>query len=300
MISLLKILSTTCVLISASEEPSLEPSPRPRLDPTIVLFAHSINHPPVNLYDSVFITDFHKFLLSLNNTVPSPKVVVVASTLPGFFVSNLDLRLASTKYPVPPQVNSSAVLDTYFDVLNLLSTLPQVFIGEVDGNAYGAGNELLMHMDMRFAGPHASLGAPEIGAGLIHQGGIQTLSKLIGTGLTSEYMLSGLPISGAKAAAVGWVNSVYDTSNELTSAVNALASRISLFPSFGIAANKASIRVNGPDPVASARDAQTFVDLVPLPTVQFGIDRFIELSLNETDSPFEANLLEDLPEIWTT
>lgn len=157
-----------------------------------------------------------------------------------------------------------------------------------------------MHMDMRFAGPRASIGAPEAGVGFLHVVGLQTLTKLIGAGRSSEWMLSCNPITGSEAAQIGWFNEAYDTASELKDNVKALAERIALWPGTGIAATKARIREDGPGAAASARDVQRYETLVGLSEVQYAIDRVIELSLNQTAGVFEEDLLENLPEIWTT
>lgn len=100
------------------------------LGPKNSIIYATMNHPPINLFDDTLITDMHSFLLSLNTTVPSPKVVIITSSLPGFFMSPLDLHIISVKYPLPAPLNSTAILNNYFDVLNLLSTLPQVSLGK--------------------------------------------------------------------------------------------------------------------------------------------------------------------------
>ena len=64
------------------------------------------------------------------------------------------------------------------------------------------------------------------------------LSRLIGRGLTFEYVLSSSDIDAATAARIGWVNRAFDTSRELHAYVAALAARIALFPTAGIVGTK--------------------------------------------------------------
>lgn len=108
-----------------------------------------------------------------------------------------------------------------------------------------------MHMDMRFAGPRASIGAAEVAVGVPHVGGLQQLTKLIGTGRASEWLLSANPITGSKAAEIGWFNEAYDTASELTANVNALAERIALWPYTGLNSTKAGIRYAPPSKAVS-------------------------------------------------
>ena len=49
------------------------------------------------------------------------------------------------------------------------------------------------------------MGATEAALGVLHVGSIQQLTKLIGVGLISQYMLPSCPISGSEAAEIGWV-----------------------------------------------------------------------------------------------
>jgi enoyl-CoA hydratase/carnithine racemase len=171
---------------------------------------------------------------------------------------------------------------------------------QVDGIAYAAGNELIMNMDMRFAGPRASMGAPEAVCGVLHVGGIQQLTALVGPGYANQYLISGLPISGRRAAEIGWVNEYYDSSAHLASAVNALATRIALFPWTGITSNKKAIRLSGPTQEMIGAGKEEFFGLVTQPYVQECVVNWLALDGgNITDTKFQRNLLSLLPEVWT-
>lgn len=72
-----------------------------------------------------------------------------------------------------------------------MTNLPQVTIGAVEGVARGAGNELLVSLEMRFATKtYVLFGQPEIGIGIgVGAGGIQYLARLIERGRAMEYVL---------------------------------------------------------------------------------------------------------------
>jgi enoyl-CoA hydratase/carnithine racemase len=53
-------------------------------------------------------------------------------------------------------------------------------MAEIDGRAIAGGNELPLNMDMRFAGPKARFGIPQVGGGVIHGGGLQRLVQVTG------------------------------------------------------------------------------------------------------------------------
>ncbi|KAH7062990.1 ClpP/crotonase-like domain-containing protein [Paraphoma chrysanthemicola] len=160
----------------------------------------TISNPPVNLFDKNVISDLNQGLKEFTGDNRT-KVVVVSSDVPGFFGAQIDLNILGST--APPSVNASAVLETYYDNLNRLLTSSIIFIAEVNGRAWGAGDEHILRMDMRFAGPEAQFGAPEAAVGLIHVGGLQQLIRLIGPGLASEYMLSAAQVKPTEAARIG-------------------------------------------------------------------------------------------------
>jgi hypothetical protein len=96
----------------------------------------SIFNPPINLCDQDFIEDFIDFLNSLNSTLdsngnPAVKVVIIASALPTYFIEHFDIRLFQAPGPVNNYVNGTEVLERYWKILDLLNSLPQLFIAEV-------------------------------------------------------------------------------------------------------------------------------------------------------------------------
>jgi enoyl-CoA hydratase/carnithine racemase len=246
----------------------------------------TISNPPVNLWDANVITAFNAFMHSLKNQNDT-KVVVFGSDTADFWASPIDLNLFIPN--AIPGRNSSALLDTYYANLDLLLTTPVVFIGEVNGRAWGAGDEHLQRMDMRFAGPEAQFGAPEAAVGLIHVGGLQQLVRLIGPGRASEYMLAAAQVGADEAARVGWVNSVHPTVEALQAHVNNLAVRIALFSVDVIQATKASIAEQAPSKTALDNDRARFNRLGALPQTQENVEAILRLSQNQSKSWEEDN-----------
>jgi enoyl-CoA hydratase/carnithine racemase len=246
----------------------------------------TISNPPINLWDANVISAFNEFMLSLkdqNNT----KVVVFDSDNTDFWASTLDFNLF-TQLGIPGR-NGSTLIDIYFANLDLLLTTPVIFIGEINGRAWGAGDEHLLRMDMRFAGPEAQFGAPEAAVGVIHVGGLQQLVRLIGPGRASEYLLAAAQVSASEAARVGWVNSVHPTADSLRKHVDGIAARIALFPAETLQATKASIAEQAPPKAAFEDDLVRFNQLAALPQISANLDAVLQLSKNESKS-FEENL----------
>ncbi len=239
----------------------------------------AISNPPVNLWDANIIEEFNVFLKSLNGQNKT-KVVVFSSDTPDFYVTQIDLNILSPN--ATSSINTKLALEHYYANLDLLLSTPVIFIGEVNGRAWGAGDEHLLRMDMRFAGPDAQFGAPEAGVGLIHVGGLQQLVRLIGPGLTAEYLLSAAQVDSNEAARIGWVNSVYSTPNALRNHVDQLASRIALFHVEAIRATKASIAEQGPPRQVFEDDLTRFDDLSALPFVKRNVASILVLSNNQS------------------
>ena len=246
----------------------------------------TVSNPPVNLWDVNLIQEFNDYLKSLNDQNET-KVVVVSSDVPGYYMAQIDLNILAPN-ALPPSINTTETLDKYYTNLDLLLSTPVIFIGEVDGRAWGAGDEHLMRMDMRFAGPHALIGAPEAAVGLIHVGGLQQLTRLIGPGQAAEYMLSAAEVSATEAARVGWVNSAYATGQDLRTHVDKLATRIALFHIETIRATKTSISRQAPSKELLNADLDSFNQLASLSFVQYNVERILKGSNNQSE-PFERD-----------
>ncbi|PON26058.1 enoyl-CoA hydratase [Trichoderma gamsii] len=246
----------------------------------------TISNPPINLWDANVITAFNDFMLSLQDQNDT-KVVIFNSDSPDFWASTLDFNLFSPN-GIPGR-NASALVDTYFANLDLLLTTPVIFIGETNGRAWGAGDEHLLRMDLRFAGPQAQFGAPEAAVGVIHVGGLQQLVRLIGPGRSAEYLLAAAQVSASEAARVGWVNSVHPTAEALQQHVDSVATRIALFPIEALRATKASIAEQAPPKTAFENDLARFNQLASLPQALDNLTSVLRLSQNESRS-WEENL----------
>jgi enoyl-CoA hydratase/carnithine racemase len=259
----------------------------------------TISNPPINLFDFKLATDMYNFLESLipeNSLSPPPKVVIFDSANPDFYIAHFDF---STLLP-PTTAEKAAAANLYIACTSLLQNITStIFIGQVNGQAFGAGNELLVQMDMRFAGPDTQLGSLEIGLGQLHGvGGLQFLDRLINRGRAAEYLLTGNNVDGPTAAALGWVNRYYDNVSDLAAAVNTIAQRIALFPLGGINATKVGLNANNPSPAALAQDLKAVLALGSSPEGQALIQKFLVLSQNQTRSPFELGLDNTLVQLY--
>ncbi|TVY24508.1 putative enoyl-CoA hydratase, mitochondrial [Lachnellula hyalina] len=202
----------------------------------------TISNPPINLWNAQLIQEFN-------------------SDVPDFYIAHLDLHLLSAAHPPSPVVNVTDTLVMYYENLNLLSSIPVIFVGEITGRAWGSGDEHLMRMDMRFAGPDAVFSAPEDALGVIHVGALQWLVESIGPSRTMEYMLSSAQVNATEAASIGWVNSA-----------------IAKFEVDTLRATKKSVSQQKPTQEMFVKDQATFAVLASKPSVQAAIDKLLNLS----------------------
>ena len=259
----------------------------------------TVNNPPINLFDNNQLQDMLEFLQSLipsNRTTPAPKVVIFESANPDFFMMHRDVQ--GIHPPLLPWKRRA--ISDYISITRYLQNLTQtVFIGEVNGRAYGAGNEVMVQMDMRFAGPNASVGFFENGFGVFPGGGGQQfLAQLTNKARALEYVLGAKEIDGPTGATFGWFNQYYDSVEALTTAVDDLAMRIGQYPQGNLNATKAGLQWMNPPLEVLEGDIAEFIVQDEKADTPGLIDRFLQLSRNETVTPIELNTPESMIELY--
>ncbi|KAL8719212.1 MAG: hypothetical protein Q9225_003766 [Loekoesia sp. 1 TL-2023] len=264
-----------------------------------------IDNPPINVWDYKLAHDFSSFIGSLtaqtskiSDNSTSVKVVTISSANPDFWIAHYDIHTLSVNDPVEPPGNATATGEPLLRSLELLQTLPIIFIAEINGRVTGAGNELAVQCDIRYAGPRARLSQFEIGFGsLPGAGGVQFLTKLIGRARALEYMLSARAVNAATAAAIGWVNQAFDSEAELRREVDVLARRIASFPAQGLAAVKARVNVQIPSDEDLKGDNDLFFKLAETEVTRAAADRYLKLSDEQSNNEFERGISDDIVQI---
>ncbi|KAF2186051.1 ClpP/crotonase [Zopfia rhizophila CBS 207.26] len=219
------------------------------------------------------------------------KVVIFRSDIPRYFVAHLDLSIPNLAKFVP----------SFGNLIYNISALPQVTIGAVEGRARGAGNELLVALDMRFATKNDTLfGQPEVGSGLFPGGGgSQYLPGLIGRGLAMEYILSANDINATEAERIGWINKAFDKTADMDSYIDRLTSRLRLFPQSALSGAKDTINLrSAPTREDILHDTTTFVRQLADPVVGQISARTQKLVQNSSAFEVELNLGEIIPLLY--
>lgn len=113
---------------------------------------------------------------------------------------------------------------------------PKPILAAVNGFALGGGCELAMACHIRIASQNARFGLPEVTLGIIPgYGGTQRLPQLVGRGKALELILTGEIISADEAKAIGLVNHLTATREELLVLANRIMKKIVAHGSMAIA-----------------------------------------------------------------
>jgi len=188
---------------------------------------------------------------------------VLESADPDYFIPHVDLTKVAEYTAEAAKAGGPG--DASLGMLwHKLSELPVVTIAKIRGRARGAGSELALACDMRFAArENAILGQIEVGAGTLPgAGGVQHLARLLGRGRAMEAILGADDFDAEMAERYGWVNRALPDA-DLDAFVARLARRIASFPVDGVRTAKRVLNeLTMPGADAIRADARRFHQLV--------------------------------------
>jgi enoyl-CoA hydratase/carnithine racemase len=184
----------------------------------------TFDNPPVNVVGLEMMRELKELLTELehNDTV---NVVVFDSADPDFYIAHYDVETdndAAEALPGTPGYTA------WVDITVRISKLDAVTIAAIRGITRGAGSELALAMDMRFASlERTKLAQVEIALKAVTGGGASgRLPSLVGRGRTMEILLGGEDFDGALAERYGYVNRAIPDA-EFEDFVTAFARRVS-------------------------------------------------------------------------
>src|SRR5437763_15826682 len=164
-----------------------------------------IDAPPMNLIGPELVRDLVRLLGEVESGLDI-RVMVLESADPEYFVPHVDLTKVA-EYTAEA-AKAGGPDDASLGMLwHKLSELPVVTIAKLRGRARGAGSELALACDMRFAArENAVLGQTEIGVGTPPgAGGVQHLARLLGRGRAMGVILGAADCDEEEAKRYGWV-----------------------------------------------------------------------------------------------
>ncbi|MET7732685.1 enoyl-CoA hydratase/isomerase family protein [Streptomyces sp. NPDC005402] len=197
----------------------------------------TFSNPPVNLVVPESIVTLHKIVQELEND-PDIQVVVFASELPDFFINHFDAA-AAADLPAPEHEDDNPL---WTDMVLRLTKAPFVSIAAIRGRTRGAGNELALACDLRYASREkAFFGQPEVGLGLVPGGGGgERLPRAIGRDRALEAILTSADYDADTAERWGWVTRALPDA-ELDAFVDATVARLASFDRQAIATAKSQV-----------------------------------------------------------
>jgi enoyl-CoA hydratase/carnithine racemase len=258
-----------------------------------------VDAPPMNLIGPELVRD----LVSLLGTLESgegARVMVLESADPEYFIPHVDLTKVAEYTAEAAKAGGPG--DASLGMLwHKLSELPVVTIAKIRGRARGAGSELALACDMRFAAAeNAVFGQLEVGVGTPPgAGGVQHLARLMGRGRAMEVILGADDFDAGTAERYGWINRALPDA-ELDAFVSRLARRIASFPADGVLTTKRVLNeLTMPAADAIRADAVRFRALVAADAAQARTAALFTQGL-QTRGPLELHLGDRLGSLGLT
>lgn len=192
-------------------------------------------NPPKNLLSAETWEDLSKLVVEFSEDADL-RVAILTSALPDVFIQHYDVAelvqmadmlRASPDETIPQAVTQRAPRP------NLTKVLKPI-ICAINGWVAGGGCELSLDCDFRFMSRKATIGLPEVNAGILPPYGIQRLTRLLGVSKALELIMLGKIIAAEEAERIGLVHRVCEP-DELMPAAVGFAKELASRPPLAIA-----------------------------------------------------------------
>ena len=205
-----------------------------------VMFA-TINNPPVNVMTAPLYLDLVAFTSEVEKD-DAVRAVVFQSADPDFFIAHFDIEAILT-FPTDQAAVRPTESSDFHLMCERVRTMPKATIVKMAGRAGGGGNEFAASCDMRYGVKgKTKINQMEVALGILPGGtGTQRLPRLVGRGRALEICLGSDDIDAQTCYEWGYLNRIFDTTDEMSDWVDALAYRIASWPAEAIALCKQSI-----------------------------------------------------------
>jgi cyclohexa-1,5-dienecarbonyl-CoA hydratase len=179
----------------------------------------TMNHAPYNVLTVPMMTELAEAIESLNGR-GDIKCILLDSSQKMF---SAGISLEDSR---PERVFQT--LDAFTRVFQAIGEISKPLIVVVNGQAIGAGSELVAFGDMIIATPNARFAQPEVKMGVFPPFAAIMLPQLIGPKKTYELILTGQPLSAEEGLQLGLINKVVPEA-DLAKTVNEVLARIGEF-----------------------------------------------------------------------
>ncbi|MEM8716004.1 MAG: enoyl-CoA hydratase/isomerase family protein [Cyanobacteria bacterium P01_A01_bin.3] len=217
----------------------------------------TFDYPPVNIQGLTMLADLNMLAQKLEAD-RDVKVVVFQSAHPEIFVAHADTNFLKDMSSTAVSRDDVTLLDLQV-VLERISKLPQATIAKIEGFARGGGHEFALACDMRFAARgKAKFMQMEVAMGILPcGGGASRMARQVGLGRALEIVLGAKDFDADQAEAYGTINKALEP-EEIGDYVEALASRIALWPSESIQACKHAVYASIDKPIEEALKEEAY------------------------------------------
>jgi len=196
-----------------------------------------IGKPKANTYDLEMMKELDQAIEELRFD-DQARVLVLASSLPGFFSAGADIEMLKQS---APDFKAMFCLHCQ-ETLDKFAATPKVVIAAINGHCVGGGLEIALATDLRMmAKDSGKIGLPEVTLGVLPgTGGTQRLPRLIGTARALDMMITGKLLTPEEALAIGLVNYVHPKES-FAKDVQAFAAALAHGPARAISLIKRSV-----------------------------------------------------------
>ncbi|HTP56283.1 MAG TPA: enoyl-CoA hydratase/isomerase family protein [Thermoplasmata archaeon] len=196
-----------------------------------------IGKPKANTYDLEMMKELDQAIEELRFD-DQARVIVLASSLPGFFSAGADIEMLKQS---APDFKAMFCLHCQ-ETLDKFAATPKVVIAAINGHCVGGGLEIALATDLRMmAKDSGKIGLPEVTLGVLPgTGGTQRLPRLIGPARALDMMITGKLLTPEEALAIGLVNYLHPKES-FAKDVQAFAAALAHGPARAISLIKRSV-----------------------------------------------------------
>ncbi|MCZ6500897.1 MAG: enoyl-CoA hydratase/isomerase family protein [Gammaproteobacteria bacterium] len=195
------------------------------------------NNPPQNLMNLHTAAEFTD-LVEEFEADPDLRVGILTSNLPDVFIQHFDVSTIlsewSSKTPEEVSAMQEARRNARAKPRGLGRLRRKPIIAAISGQTAGGGCETTLMCEFRLMSRNASLGCPEVNAGILPGGGgTQRMTRLLGISKAMEMLLLGRVVDADEAERIGLVHKAYDYDELLPAAIE-LAKELAQRPPMAI------------------------------------------------------------------
>ncbi len=174
----------------------------------------TLRHPPGNRITQAMLQELAGHVATLEKD-PEAAAVVVTGAGGRTFSEGLE----SAEWAAFSPKDAQTAIQAGFEALWALERLAKPTVAAIEGACRGAGAELALACDLRFASESAAFAFPEVDQGWMpSHGGVARLPRMTGRARALELFLTGTDVSARQAAEMGFVERVVPPGQALTAA----------------------------------------------------------------------------------